>query len=171
VPIALIGMPGSGKSAVGNATAKRLCLTYADCDQAIERRIGCSIAEFFAASGEHAFRDLESELLATLVADADSVIATGGGVVLRRENRELLRTRTRCIYLRASSDLLWRRLRHDRRRPLLQVADPEERLRQMQAERGPLYEEGSHAVVDTDGVPFAQIVDRVVRCVATETAQ
>jgi len=164
-------MPGSGKSAVGKAAAKRLGLTFADCDQAIERRIGCSIAEFFAASGEQAFRNLESELLATLVADADSVIATGGGVVLRPENRELLRTRTRCIYLRASSDLLWRRLRHDRRRPLLQVADPAERLRQMHAERGPLYEEASAAVVDTDGVPFAQILDRVVRCLAPEPAQ
>jgi cytidylate kinase len=77
VPVALIGMPGSGKSAIGKATAKRLALSYADCDQALERRAGCSIAAFFAASGEQAFRDLESEMLATLLEAADSVVATG----------------------------------------------------------------------------------------------
>ena len=76
-----------------------------------------------------------------------SVIATGGGVVLRPANRELLRTRTRCVYLRASNELLWRRLRRDRRRPLLQVADPQERLRELSAEREPLYEETA-AIVD-----------------------
>jgi len=161
-------MPGSGKSAIGKATAKRLSLSYADCDQALERRAGCSIAAFFAASGEQAFRDLESEMLATLLDAADSVIATGGGVVLRPANRELLQTRSRCVYLRASSELLWKRLRNDRRRPLLQVADPEARLRQMHAERASLYEEVAHVVIDTDGVPFARIVDEVVRGVTAE---
>jgi len=168
VPIALIGMPGSGKSAIGKAAAKRLALSYADCDQAIERRVGCSIAEFFSASGEQAFRDLESDMLATLVDDTRSVIATGGGVVLRPANRELLRSRTCCVYLRASSELLWRRLRNDRRRPLLQVADPQARLRQMHAERTPLYEGVAHLVIDTDGLPFARIVDEVVRGVEAE---
>lgn len=159
-------MPGSGKSAIGKAVAKRLALSYVDCDQAIERRTGCSIAEFFATSGEQVFRDLESDTLATLVDDAPSVIATGGGVVLRPANRELLRSRTRCIYLRASCELLWRRLKNDRRRPLLQVADPEARLRQLAAERAPLYEEVAHVVIDTDGLPFARIVDQVVRGVS-----
>jgi shikimate kinase len=165
VPIALIGMPGSGKSAIGKATAKRLALSYADCDHAIERRVGCSIAEFFAASGEQAFRDLESEMLATLVDAPRSVVATGGGVVLRPANRALLRGRTCCVYLRASAELLWKRLRNDRRRPLLQVADPQARLRQMHAERAPLYEDTAHVVIDTDGLPFARIVDEVVRAV------
>ena len=163
MPIALIGMPGSGKSAIGKAIARRLALTYADCDQAIERRAGCSIAELFADKGEQAFRDLEAEMLGTLVEDKRSVIATGGGVVLRPANRELLRSRTRCVYLRASTDLLWRRLRNDRRRPLLQVADPHERLRHMHADRAPLYEQVAHVVIDTDGLPFGRIVDDVVR--------
>jgi len=163
MPIALIGMPGSGKSAIAKAAAKRLALAYVDCDQAIERRAGCSIAAFFAEHGEQAFRDLESDMLATLIDDASSVIATGGGVVLRPANRALLRTRTRCVYLRASSELLWRRLKNDRRRPLLQVADPEARLRQMHADRAPLYEDVAHVVVDTDGLPFGRIVDEVVR--------
>jgi shikimate kinase len=161
-------MPGSGKSAIGKATAKRLALSYADCDQAIERHAGCSIPELFAKSGEQAFRDLESEMLATLVDEPRSVIATGGGVVLRPANRELLSGRTRCVYLRASSELLWKRLRNDRRRPLLQVADPQARLRQMQVERAPLYEEVAYLVIDTDGLPFGRIVDEVVRGVSAE---
>ena len=99
---------------------------------------------------------------------SSTVFALGGGVVLRPANRELLRSRTCCVYLRASSELLWKRLRNDRRRPLLQVADPQARLRQMHAERAPLYEEVAHLVIDTDGLPFARIVDEVVRGVEAE---
>jgi shikimate kinase len=161
-------MPGSGKSTIGKAVAKRLALPYADCDQSIEYHAGSSIAAFFERHGEAAFRDLEADVLRTLVADPASVIATGGGVVLRVENRELLRTRTRCIYLRASPDLLWRRLRRDRRRPLLQVADPEQRLRQMSAEREPLYEETAAIVITTDGLPFDRLVDEVVHRIGAE---
>ena len=161
-------MPGSGKSAIGKAVARRLALAFADCDQAIERRTGCSIAAFFAANGEQAFRDLESDMLATLVDDAASVIATGGGVVLRPTNRELLRQRTCCVYLRASPELLWSRLRNDRRRPLLQVDDPEARLREMHAERAPLYEGVARVVIATDGVPFARIVEQLARAVSAE---
>ena len=163
-------MPGSGKSTIGKAVAKRLALPYADCDQSIEHQAGSSIAAFFERHGEAAFRDLEADVLGTLVAGPAAVIATGGGVVLRAENRALLRTRTLCVYLRASPDLLWRRLRRDRRRPLLQVADPEQRLRQMHAERAPLYEETATIVVDTDGLPFDRLVDEVVRQVASSAA-
>lgn len=168
-PLALIGMPGSGKSAIGKAAAKRLSLSYADCDQAIERRAGCSIAAYFASHGEQAFRDLESDMLAVLVEADRSVIATGGGVVLRPANRELLRARTRCVYLRASSELLWRRLKNDRRRPLLQTADPETRLREMHAERAPLYEEVAHVVVETDRLPFGRIVEQIVNWASADT--
>jgi len=161
-------MPGSGKSTIGKAAAKRLALPYADCDQSIERRAGCSIAAFFERNGERAFRDLEAEVLDTLVTDPVSVIATGGGVVLRAGNRELLRTRTRCVYLRTTPELLWKRLRRDRRRPLLQVAEPEERLRQMHTERAPLYEEAAHFVIDTEGFVFARLVAEVVARVTDE---
>jgi shikimate kinase len=159
-------MPGSGKSTIGKATANRLALRYTDCDRSIERRAGCSIAVLFERHGEQGFRDVEAEVLGTLVAEPVSVIATGGGVVLRDANRELLRTRTFCVYLRASHDLLWQRVRRDRRRPLLQVADPELRLRQMSAERGPLYEQTAHIVIDTDGLAFDHLVEEVVRRVS-----
>ena len=161
-------MPGSGKSTVAKAAAKQLDLPYADCDQAIERRAGCSIATFFDRYGEAAFRDLEQEVVRMLVEEPVSVIATGGGIVLRQQNRELLRARTRCVYLRADHDLLWRRLRRDRRRPLLQVADPEQRLRDMSVERGPLYEQTASIVIDTDGLSFDRLVQEVVQRVQSD---
>jgi len=171
VAISLIGMPGSGKSTVGKEVAHRLGLAFADCDKAIEHRAGCSIAALFEREGEGAFRDLESEVLASLVARGPSVIATGGGVVLRAANRELLRARTRCVYLRAGLDLLWKRLRRDHRRPLLQVADPRRRLREMSAEREPLYEGTAHWIVDTDGLSFDRLVGKLMEQLRPETRQ
>ena len=155
-------MPGCGKSTVGRELARRLGGGHVDLDQEIELRAGCSIATLFARSGEGTFRDMEASVLAELVDSGASVIATGGGVVLRPANRELLRTRTRCVYLRASNALLWRRLRRDRRRPLLQVADPQERLRAMSAERASLYEDTAAIVLDTDGLSFDHLVERLI---------
>ena len=156
-------MPGSGKSTIGKAVARRLDLRFVDCDLAIERRVGCSIAEFFEGKGEDAFRDLEMETLASLVLSGPSVLATGGGIVLRDSNRELLRTRTRCVYLCATPELLWGRLRRDRRRPLLQVADPQARLRAMFNEREPLYRETAEIVITTEGLTFQHLVEDVVQ--------
>jgi len=156
-------MPGSGKSTIGKAVARRLGLPFVDCDLSIERRVGCSIAEFFERKGEDAFRDLEMETIASLVLSGPSVLATGGGIVLRERNRELLRARTRCVYLSAPLELLWERLRRDRKRPLLQVADPQARLRAMAEERGPLYRETAEFVIETDGRSFHRLVEDVVQ--------
>jgi shikimate kinase len=155
-------MPGCGKSTAGRELARRLGGSHVDLDQEIELRAGCSIPTLFARSGEGPSRDMEASVLVELVDSGAAVIATGGGVVLRPANRELLRTRTRCVYLRASNELLWRRLRRDRRRPLLQVADPQERLRAMSAERAPLYEDTAAIVIDTDGLSFDHLVERVI---------
>ena len=155
-------MPGSGKSAIGKATAKRLALSYADCDQAIERRAGCSIADFFAANGEQAFRDLESDMLATLVDDARSVIATGGGVVLSEANRDLMRSSGTVVYLKARLENLWERTRHDSTRPLLATPNPRARLAELLAEREPLYQEAAHVVVETGQQSPATAVGRVL---------
>jgi shikimate kinase len=155
-------MPGSGKSTIGKAVARRLGVPFVDCDVSIEQRAGCSIAAFFEREGEDAFRDLEMETIASLVTSGPSVLATGGGIVLRERNRELLRARTRCVFLCASTDLLWGRLRRDRKRPLLQVADPQARLRAMAVEREPLYRDTAEFVIETDGLSFHRLVDRVV---------
>ena len=151
--------------------ARRLELPFVDSDRVIESRAGCTIASLFEHEGEAAFREREAEALAALVAAGRSVIATGGGAVLRGDNRELLRSRTVCVFLNAGHDLLWKRLRRDRRRPLLQVADPEARLRALSAEREPLYRETAHIVVETDGLPFGRLVEEVVRRVTAENAR
>jgi shikimate kinase len=169
--VSLIGMPGSGKSTIGRELARRLALPFADCDEAIERAAGRSIAALFASAGENAFRDLESRMVAELVGDGPCVIATGGGVVLRAANRELLRSRSRCVYLRASHELLWKRLRRDRRRPLLQVADVENRIREMVAEREPLYQETASLVVDTDELSFHGLVQELTRRLRVEASR
>jgi shikimate kinase len=124
-------MPGGGKSTVGKELARQLGCDFVDCDKEFERRSGSTIVALFARDGEAAFRDLEAATLAGLIEEGAAVIATGGGAVLRSTNRELLRERTRCVYLRAGPDFLWRRLRRDRRRPLLQVPDPQRRLQEL----------------------------------------
>lgn len=155
-------MPGSGKSTVGRELARRLDVPFADCDKVIEQRAGCSIARMFDRPGEPAFRELEAETLAALLAAGPLVIATGGGAVLRADTRTLLRTRSACVYLNASVELLWKRLRRDRRRPLLQVENAEARLHQLAEEREPLYRETATIVVDVAGLSFDRIVDTVL---------
>ncbi|MEO5843205.1 MAG: shikimate kinase [Caldimonas sp.] len=166
--VSLIGLPGCGKSAIGKEVARRLEIPFVDSDRVIEGSAGCTIASLFEQEGEAAFREREAAVLASLVAAGPSVVATGGGAVLRSDNRDLLRTRTVCVFLHAGHDQLWRRLRRDRRRPLLQVPDPEARLRALAEEREPLYRETAHIVVATEGLPFGRLVDEVVRRVAAE---
>lgn len=146
--IALVGLPGSGKSTVGRQLARRLGLAFADSDHEIERRIGCSIRSFFEREGEEAFRDVEEDVVRELCS-RDGVLATGGGAVLRPANRAQLRAAGHVVYLHSSPEELFRRLRHDRNRPLLQVADPLQRLRELHAQRDPLYRETAHFVVET----------------------
>ncbi len=155
-------MPGVGKSSVGRQVASQQGWRFVDCDQEIERRAGCTIAKLFARDGELAFRELEAETLAALIENGPAVIATGGGAVLRAANRDLLRTRTRCVYLSASPEFLWRRLRRDRRRPLLQVPDPQARLNEMTAERDALYRETAGIVINIEGLALAQLVSAVL---------
>lgn len=166
--VSLIGLPGCGKSAIGKELARRLRLPFVDSDWVIESRAGCTIASLFEHEGEAAFREREAQALASLVDEGPSVIATGGGAVLRPATRDLLRTRTICVFLDAGHDLLWKRVRRDRRRPLLQVADPEARLRELRAEREPLYRETAHIVVKSDGLPFARLVDEVAQRIAAD---
>lgn len=160
--ISLIGLPGSGKSSVGRQLAKRLGLRFLDSDQWIEQRLGCSIREFFEREGEDAFRDVEESVLAELTQQGDAVLSTGGGSVMRPANRERLHSRTQVVYLRAHPDDLFRRLRHDCNRPLLQVADPLKRLRDLHAVRDPLYRETAHFTIDTGRPTVATLVNMIV---------
>ncbi|WP_342132841.1 shikimate kinase [Hydrogenophaga sp. OTU3427] len=160
--VALVGLPGSGKSTVGRQLARRLSLPFLDSDAVIEERLGCSIREFFEREGEERFRDLESQVLDELTAGPEGVISTGGGSVLRPVNREHLHQRSRVVYLRSSPEEVFRRLRHDRNRPLLQVADPLQRLRDLFEVRDPMYREASHFVIETGRPSVATLVNMIV---------
>jgi shikimate kinase len=148
--VALIGLPGSGKSSVGRQLARRLAVDFTDSDSVIEQRIGEPIRLFFEREGEAPFRDIEQEVLADLCHGGRSgVLATGGGAVLREANRRVLHEHATVIYLRSSPEELQRRLRHDTQRPLLQVRDPRAKLQQLYRERDPLYVETAHYTIDT----------------------
>lgn len=160
--ISLIGLPGSGKSTVGHQLARRLQVPFFDSDRLIEQRLGCSIREFFELEGESRFRDIEASVIDELTQQSDGVISTGGGAVLRPENRAYLRQRTRVVYLNSSPDELFRRLRHDKNRPLLQVADPLGRLRDLHQQRHPLYLETAHCSVDTGRPSVGKLVSMIL---------
>ena len=145
----LIGLPGSGKSSVGRHLARRLDLPFKDSDHEIEQRIGCSIRDYFEREGEAAFRDLEEVVIDELTQTHAGVLATGGGAVLRPGSRDRLRTAGQVIYLRSTPEELFRRLRQDAHRPLLQVADPLARLRSLYEERDRLYRETCHFTIET----------------------
>lgn len=160
--IALVGLPGSGKSTVGRQLARRLQLPFTDSDHEVERRIGCTIREFFEREGEPAFRDIEETVIADLTQGDAGVIATGGGAVLRPANRERLRQAGQVVYLRSTPEELFRRLRQDSQRPLLQVADPLDRLRTLYQERDPLYRETCHFVIETGRPTVATLVNMIL---------
>lgn len=146
--ISLVGMPGGGKSTVGRHLARRLGVPFFDSDAEIERQLQCSIRDYFETSGEASFRAIESATLSRLIGAKQGVLATGGGAVLNAANRDALRLGTVCVYLRSTPEELFKRLRHDAKRPLLQVADPLARLRDLYAVRDPLYRGVAHFVIE-----------------------
>jgi len=160
--ITLVGMPGGGKSTVGRQLARRLRSTFVDSDLVIESRIGCPIRAFFEREGEARFRDIEALVIEELIASESGVMATGGGATLLPANRDALRDKTVCVYLRSTPEDLFRRLRHDTRRPLLQVDDPLARLREMHAIRDPLYRETAHFTVDTGRPSVPTLVNMIL---------
>lgn len=147
---------------MGRQLARRLRLPFVDSDHAIETRIGCSIREFFDREGEARFRDMEEEVLDALSADPHCVLSTGGGAVLRPNNRANLHSRGQVVYLKSTPEELFRRLRHDVSRPLLQVADPLSRMRELFAVRDPLYRETAHFVLETGRPSVATLVNMIV---------
>lgn len=160
--ISCVGLPGSGKSTVGKLLARKLGLTFVDSDAEIEQRIACTISDFFKREGEAAFRDIEEKVIDTLTQGSACILSTGGGSVLRPLNREHLSARSHVVYLHSSPDEIYRRLRHDQTRPLLQVADPLGRLRELYAERDPLYRQTAHFVLQTGAPSVATLVNMML---------
>lgn len=158
----LVGLPGSGKSTIGRQLGRRLGLPSIDSDTVVEQRLGCSIRDFFEREGEAAFRDIEAQVIDELSTNHHGVMATGGGSVLRPENRRNLKQRGTVIYLHSSPEEVYRRVRHDQNRPLLQVGDPMARLRELYKGRDPLYRETAHFVVETGRPSVATLVNMIV---------
>lgn len=147
--IFLVGLMGAGKTTVGKLLAKRLGKTFYDSDHEIEKKTGVSIPVIFELEQEEGFRKREASVIGDLTQLRDIVLATGGGVVLSKRNREQLSQHGLVIYLCAHPQELWQRTRHDRNRPLLQTENPREKLERLYQERDPLYREIADIVVDT----------------------
>lgn len=139
---------GAGKTTIGRSLARQLDLEFIDTDREIEARTGVSIPTVFEIEGEDGFRKREAQVIADLSRLSGQVVATGGGVVLRSENRANLRASGFVVYLDVPPYTLWERTRHDRNRPLLQVDDPLLKLKELYSQRDPLYREVADLVVD-----------------------
>lgn len=159
--IFLVGMPGAGKTTVGRHLARRLQRRFIDADHEVEARTGVRIPVIFDIEGEQGFRDRESKVISELAQQSDQVVATGGGAVLRPENRAALRQGGTVIYLNAAPRLLYERTRLDPNRPLLQVDDPLRKLEDLFNQRDPLYREVADIIVNSLGGSIAQLVKQV----------
>ena len=165
--IALVGLSGVGKSSVGRHLAARLGWLLRDTDALIVESDGRSIARIFAEAGEAYFRDLEATALQQALSANTCIISTGGGIVLRPENRALLRKHAFVTWLDAPTETLVARLQaHDEARPMIGGADPAARLEALRAARAGLYAEVAHARVDAAGCAVDQIAAQVLDLLA-----
>lgn len=161
--IYLVGLMGSGKTTVAKLLAKRSGMQFVDSDHEVEARNGVNIPTIFEIEGEEGFRRRESQVIQDLVSKPGIVLATGGGAVLRPENRAALRSNGWVVYLNVPPTDLYERTRHDKGRPLLQTEDPLAKLRELYAYRDPLYREVAHMVVDGGRMGAATIVNLILR--------
>lgn len=141
---------GSGKTSSGRLLARLLSVSFVDLDDQIVEETGQSINDIFRTKGEAYFRKVESELLLRASKTTDRVIATGGGIVLKRENHARMKETGTVVYLKTSLEVLWERVKHNKERPLLATADPKKTLEGLFWQRSPLYEAAADAVFLTD---------------------
>jgi shikimate kinase len=162
--IILIGFMGSGKTSVGKLLAERLGYGFQDTDSLIEIQEQESIGHMFETKGEAYFRDLETMLLRKMQPElTHTILSTGGGLVLREQNRELLRGLGYVFYLKASDETIVDRLKEDKTRPLLQGEDLSAKVERLQKERMPIYLATAHKMIQTDDKTPAEIVDEILK--------
>jgi shikimate kinase len=159
--IFFIGLMGAGKTTIGKQLAKQLGKTFYDTDHEIEKRTGVKIPVIFDLEGEEGFRKRETAVIHELAKLDNIVLATGGGAVISPQNRDCLKNNGCVIYLRASPQDLWQRMRHDKQRPLLQNVDIRAKLETLYAERHPLYLEVATLIVDTGSQPAAIVLNQI----------
>lgn len=164
--IILIGFMGCGKSTVGIRLSYRLRRALEDTDKLIEKNEGRTISEIFKTDGEAHFRDLETECIKKLAQTADNkIISVGGGLPVREENHALLKTLGTVIYLRATPETVYERVKHDTTRPLLQGDNPQEKIRTLMNERASAYEKAADVTIDVDNKDFDTIIDEIMQAV------
>jgi shikimate kinase len=151
---------GTGKTTVGRELARLMGMKFLELDRMIEKEVGLSIKEIFSRYGEEYFRDRESDMVRKVSDKEGLVISTGGGVVLRKENMDALRKKGIIVWLKAKPETILERTLGSDERPLLNVEDPEERIRKLLQERKPYYEEADLSV-DTDGLSPLQVAERI----------
>ena len=161
--IVLVGIMGAGKSTVGKILADRLGMRFIDADQEIERAAGCTITDFFEKYGEVEFRKGEERVISRILAGEPCVLATGGGAFMSEATRLLIKKIATSVWLRASFEVLAKRLEKRSDRPLLQTADPQQALKALIKKRYPIYNDADFIVdVENDGVDIT--VSKVVEC-------
>jgi shikimate kinase len=159
--VVLVGMMGAGKSSVGRRLGARLGVPFVDADTEIEKAADMTIAEIFAAHGEPYFRAGETRVIARLLDNGPQVLATGGGAFMNPETRAAIRVKGISVWLRATLEVLNRRIKRRGDRPLLTSSDPVETLRRLIDERYPVYAEAD-VIVESRDVPHETIVDEIV---------
>lgn len=170
--VILIGFMGCGKSSVAVKLSYRLKQPMTDTDKWIEKKQGKTISEIFEQEGEEAFRQMETEALQALKESAkNQVISVGGGVAVREKNRTLLKEIGKVVYLRAKPETIYERVKEDANRPLLQCANPMERIQKLLEERKEAYETAADLIVDVDGKTFGQILFEIDRGLRPATRQ
>lgn len=161
--IFLIGPMGAGKSTIGKLLAQQLNWRFIDSDKEIETRTGASIPLIFEIEGEQGFRDREANIIDELTTGANLVLATGGGAILRSENRDALKNRGTVVYLHATVAQQAERTAFDTQRPLLQTGDRTAKLSALMQEREPLYRDCADIIVETQGRTPKAVVDLIAQ--------
>lgn len=154
---------GAGKTTIGKVLARRLSYSFIDSDHEIAQRTGVSVPTIFEIEGEEGFRKREAQIIAEIAALDTHVVATGGGVVLRPENRQLLLSSGLVVYLNVPLHTLYERTRHDKNRPLLQVQDPLQKLKELHVQRDPLYREVADIVVSGSRIALQSILPLIAQ--------
>ena len=159
--VVLVGLMGAGKTTIGRRLAARLGLPFRDADVEIETAAAMSIADIFAQYGEPDFRDLERRVVARLLEEGDTVIATGGGAYIDEATRARIAAKSVSVWLKADHDTLMRRVRRRSHRPLLRSADPDETMRRLMSDRYPVYGLADLTVESREGL-HERVVDDLV---------
>ena len=163
--IILIGPMGSGKTSTGRMLAKEMGYVFADTDEEVTKRTGVSIAYIFDVEGEEGFRKRECLALKECLNDNNTVLSTGGGIVLSKENRDLLQDRGTVVYLQTSIRSQVKRTASTNNRPLLQNKDPKETLEKLMLTRAPLYEEIADITIMTDNKSLQEMSKEIQRAI------